>query len=523
MRICSVQEMRTLDRTAMTVYGLTDELLMENAGQSVYSVISRETAVPDHRFAVFSGPGNNGGDSFVVARKLHAAGGIVRVLVLGKALSYSGSARDNLQRIGKAGIETRFNPGTADIVESLAWCHIVVDGLLGTGIGRRLSGRFREVVDEVNRARKPVFSIDIPSGVDGDTGEARGLAIRATTTITFGLPKRGNILEPGGGMGGRLVLSPISFPPALIDQARLNVALSEPSNPRSVLRERDGGRDAKVVFILPGADSRHGPTLATSTFAAVRKRPATIVVPSLPNPALEESGPHSSRDVSPGAGTSARQDESGVVLPSTLGPDSFVALVGSAHDSRSATHRIARMVLSQVQAPLLMAPGVLTDETDLFHDLSRRAYPTVSILRVEDMARLVGRSVPEVRRTGIPLLQAWAHDHGVVAVLTGTTPLIAMPDQRVFIHAGRRPQEDVDRGEELLTGIIAAMYDLGLPLEDAVRTGVFLSSVVTDRAFTEGRAVDAKDLLREIPTAAEHFMRDFDGVKARHLRPVEVI
>jgi ADP-dependent NAD(P)H-hydrate dehydratase / NAD(P)H-hydrate epimerase len=522
MRLCSVQEMRTLDRAATTVYGLTDELLMENAGQAVYSVISRETSVPDHRFAVFSGPGNNGGDSFVVARKLHAAGGIVRVLVLGKALSYSGPARENLERIGKAGIETRFDPGTADIVESLAWCHVVVDGLLGTGIGRRLSGRFREIVDEVNRARKPVYSIDIPSGVDGDTGEVRGLAIRATATITFGLPKRGNILEPGGSLGGRLVLSPISFPPALADQALPEVALSEPPNPCSVLREREDARDAKVVFILTGADPRHTPTLAPSTFAAVRKRPATVVVTSLPTPSSEGPGTHSSQDVPPGPGTSARQDESGVPL-SALEPASFVVLGGSAHDRRPATHRIARMVLRHVQAPLLMAPGVLADEADLLHDLSKRAYPTVLILCVEDLARLIKRPVSEVRRTGIPLLQAWAHEYGVVAVLTGTTPLITTPDQRVFIHAGRCPQKDVHRGEEIMTGIIAAMYDLGLPLEDAVRTGVFFFSVVSDRAFTGGQAVEAKDLLRGIPAAAEHFLRDFDGVKARHLRPVGVI
>lgn len=229
MKVCSVQEIRRLDLRAGEEYGLQGEILMENAGHAVYSVISRDVVVRGGRFAVFGGPGNNGGDGFVVARKLRSSGGGVRALVLGKAGSYVGPARRNLQRLRKAGVEIRFRPAMDEILESLGWCDAVVDGLLGTGITRDVTSPFREVVEAVNRSGKPVFSIDIPSGVDGDTGEVHGVAIRAGATVTFGLPKRGNVLGPGAALGGRLFVSHISFPPALVAEAVSDLALNNPS------------------------------------------------------------------------------------------------------------------------------------------------------------------------------------------------------------------------------------------------------------------------------------------------------
>ncbi len=233
-----------MDLRAGEKYGLQGEILMENAGHAVYSVISRDLVVRCGRFAVFCGPGNNGGDGFVVARKLCSSGGRVRALILGKAGSYVGPARKNLQRLRKAGIEIRLRPTMAEIAESLGWCDAVVDGLLGTGITRDLTAPFRDVVEAVNRSGKPVFSIDIPSGVDGDTGEVHGAAIRAEATVTFGLPKQGNVLGPGAALGGRLFVSHISFPPALVAEAVSDLVLNEPSEILAAFEEGAPGENA---------------------------------------------------------------------------------------------------------------------------------------------------------------------------------------------------------------------------------------------------------------------------------------
>jgi NAD(P)H-hydrate epimerase len=207
MRVSTVQEMRELDTRAMSEYGLPAHLLMENAGDAVYHVILRELGVLGRGFTVISGPGNNGGDGFVVARRLHSTGGQVRVLLFNDPASYSGPANVNLGLLETSGVETLVCPDPDEVAESLVWCDAVVDGLLGTGITGEVTGRFHEIVRQVNESKKPVFSIDIPSGVDGDTGQVRGVAIHSSRTNTFGLPKRGNLLGPGAELGGRLFVS----------------------------------------------------------------------------------------------------------------------------------------------------------------------------------------------------------------------------------------------------------------------------------------------------------------------------
>lgn len=241
----------------MEEYGIPDELLMENAGQAVYYVILDRAGVKGARFLVVSGPGNNGGDGFVVARKLHSAGGRVRVAVMTDPAGYIGPSANNLMRLEKSGVELLDRPGPEQVAKDLAWSDVVVDGLLGTGLTRDVEGPFAEVLQLINGAPVPVFSIDIPSGVDGDNGRIRGTAVQADTTVTFGLPKLGNVLEPGATLGGRLYLSHISFPPALIENAGLPVVLNEPapipanrstSSPgvRSGVRRRDERRTSEA-------------------------------------------------------------------------------------------------------------------------------------------------------------------------------------------------------------------------------------------------------------------------------------
>ena len=166
MKVSSVREMHGLDARAMESYGLPDYLLMENAGQAVYYAILRETGVVGLRFVVLCGPGNNGGDGLVVARKLSSSGANVRVFLLGDPDAYEGSAKGNLEIFRRGGGSLVPRARVEEVSESLQWCDVVVDGLLGTGVKREVEGRLAEIIEEVNRSKKRVFSVDIPSGVD---------------------------------------------------------------------------------------------------------------------------------------------------------------------------------------------------------------------------------------------------------------------------------------------------------------------------------------------------------------------
>jgi NAD(P)H-hydrate epimerase len=160
---------------------------------------------------VLAGMGNNGGDGFVVARKIHSAGGFVKVIILGEMSRYRGAARVNLDIIRKMPIRLSEASNARSVQRDRSGCDAIVDAVFGTGLAREVGGMHRQVIEAVNASGKYVLSLDIPSGVAGDTGRIMGCAVRADLTVTFGLPKAGTILLPGYGLCGKLHVSHISF------------------------------------------------------------------------------------------------------------------------------------------------------------------------------------------------------------------------------------------------------------------------------------------------------------------------
>jgi len=228
MKVATTEEMRAMDRYAIETLGIPDEILMENAGIAAYYALAGETEIAGRRFTVFCGGGNNGGDGFVVARKIHSGGGIVKVFLLADKNRYKGAARKNLEMLLNLPIDVRPVESADDVRGYVAHSHAVIDAIFGTGLDRDVEGLPREVIELINASGKPVYSLDIPSGVSGDTGIPMGTAIRATATVAFGLPKRGNLLYPGFLFGGKLYVTHISLPPELYDSESIGVEVNDP-------------------------------------------------------------------------------------------------------------------------------------------------------------------------------------------------------------------------------------------------------------------------------------------------------
>jgi hydroxyethylthiazole kinase-like uncharacterized protein yjeF len=396
MKVSTVEEMRALDRRAMSEYGISDHTLMENAGHAVYFVILRELGVSGHRFVVISGLGNNGGDSFVVARKIRSTGGEVHVLALGDVERYGDCARTNLEMLWKSGTKVTVQPTTAEIAGAISRSDAIIDGLLGTGITREVSGQFREVIEQVNRSRKTVFSIDIPSGVDGNTGDIFGVAVRADATITFGLPKRGNLLYPGAALGGQLFVSHISFPPQLTSADEILVALNDPTP------------------LPPGAE-----------------------------------------------------------------------------DTQQSEQSAARVLIPPF----------------------------------EEMSRLAGVPVAAIRRDPIPIVQRVARDLEAIVVLEGARSLIGLPSRLVYINTSGNSGLPTAGSGDALKEAIGAMCGLGMPIEEAVRTGLFLYGFAGDLAAREKDrgGITARDILEHLPAATSAYREDYAGVTRGLYNTVEVV
>jgi len=198
----SREEVRAVDRWAIEKVGVPGVVLMENAGRSG-AELAREKlqGVAKPRICVFCGTGNNGGDGYVIARHLINAGLKVDVVVCGERARIRGDAKVNLDILEQLGPATQqLDPGGPEVAASVrtlaGGASMIVDALFGTGLQGRLRADYQGLVDAVNALGIPILSVDIPSGLDCDTGEPLGAAIRATYTVTFVAVKKGFVACP---------------------------------------------------------------------------------------------------------------------------------------------------------------------------------------------------------------------------------------------------------------------------------------------------------------------------------------
>lgn len=524
MKVSSVREMRRLDSRAMTEFGIPDHILMENAGQAVYYEILQQLGTHGLHFVVVGGPGNNGGDSFVVARKLHSSGAQVQVLVFADVNRYVGPARMNYEMIHSSGIRILVDPDSDQIAESLAGCDAVVDGLLGTGLTREVGGRFREVIELVNGSGKPVFAVDIPSGVDGDTGQVRGVSIRAETTITFGLPKRGNLLYPGTVLGGRLVVTHISFPPELLDDNDIYVSVNEPSR---LPARHVGRRDCTYGEVLLIAGSRD--YFGAAGFAAL---------------SLLGTGVGCARLAVPNSIVSVLADlENKIVFAPQKDTDSGSIALGAREEllelSRSAdfvvlgpglslveeTQELVRRLATDIEKPLLIDSDGTTAVMETPDVIRRRSGATVLMMQTGEMSNIAGLPILDIQSDLIPVLQDVAEDLGAIIVLKGDHLLIGGPDRRAYINPRDNSGRSSAGSSDVLTGTIAAMYSLGLPIEEAVQTGGFLYGFAGDLVASDKDTdkIDTRWLLEHLPAAAESYRDNYADITADFCGTIKVI
>lgn len=204
--------MRELEKEAVERYGISTLILMENAGRSVAEGIERIYGTAFRRVAVLCGPGNNGGDGFVAARHLWNRGYDVTVVLCGHPARMKPDAAVNFTIVSRMGIPLLQNPDPGALRRVFEQAELVVDALFGTGLKEKLEPPYPAVIRELNRAQKKVVAVDLPSGIDADTGEKRGEAVRSHLTVSLGYAKVGLLAEPGAAHAGPTYIGDISAP-----------------------------------------------------------------------------------------------------------------------------------------------------------------------------------------------------------------------------------------------------------------------------------------------------------------------
>ena len=524
MKISRVNEMQKLDTQAVKDYGITEALLMENAGHAAFNIIMDETGIDGKCFAVFSGGGNNGGDGFVVARKIHSNGGLVHVFVLGDLNKYKGAAKSNLDIIKKIGLNITELENAENIKDSLHTYDAIIDGIFGTGLDRVVEGKYKNIIDLINEQTCPVYSLDIPSGVHGDTGNIMGSAVRAKHTISFGLPKLGNIFFPGFEYGGKLSVTHISFPPEMYNHKNIKVAVNDPLPLPKRRMDVHKGALGKVLFIAGSNLYLGAPYFAAHSFLRAGGGLSFLATPESVAPHIASKGNElvvlPLRMAKSGSLSMKNMDQ---LLEFSDKVDMVV--IGPGISLNRGAQNLVRSISTEINKPILIDGDGLTAIAKDLDCIANRTFPSVLTPHMGEMSRLTGKSIAELNRHKIDALQVTSKMLKTVIVLKGAHSLIGYPDGRVFINMSGNPGMATAGSGDVLTGTIAAMFGLGLSVDDAARNGVFTHGFAGDLAAIE-KGQDgllATDIMTHLPEAVRLLRVDYNEIVKNHYNKIFVI
>ena len=521
--VLSRDQIRAYDRYAIEHCGVPGLVLMENAGRGASELIAGWLAAgpgprPEHSCAVshrrraaaapvliLCGRGNNGGDGFVVGRHLRARGVEVSVVLLGAVEQVGGDARQNLDAYrGVGGALVTLGDGADDLHrlrDAVAHAGLVVDGLFGTGLDRPIGGRAAEVIAIVNQAAAPVVALDIPSGIDADTGRVLGSAVRAADTITFARPKVGMLCGPGADHAGRLhvvglglpdeaVVAAVGHVAQIVDQAAVRRALGRraPSSHKYT---------AGTVLVVAGRPGKIGSALLCAR-AALRTGAGLVTIGTWPAAAdaldLQVEEVMTAR-IDPG-----RLEET---LREALAKRDAVAIGPGLGLDEPARQLCERVVLG-FAGPAVVDADAITHFAGRAESLRAAAGPRVLTPHAGELARLLGITAAEIDADRLGSARRAAAAAGHTVVLKGRNSIVAAPDGRAFVCTRGSAVLATGGSGDVLTGMIGALLCCAPSPPEAALGGVYLHGLAAElwcEQHQADRGLVASDLTALLPDA----------------------
>jgi len=459
MKVLTAAQMREVDRRTSEL-GIPNIVLMENAGHRVVEFLAhRYGPLQQHRIIVFCGKGNNGGDGMVVARHLYTRfrPAALYIVLAGDPGEMRGDAAQNFKMLEAVGC-----PVTREISAEMQSATLIVDALLGTGIHGAASGKSAEMIRAINDGfpAAEVVAVDLPSGLDSDSGKVAGDSVRADHTITFTAPKVCQVIEPACDLIGKLHVVSIGSPPELYERDdAIWLSLSEPGLfahlflPRPLDSNKGlyghvlviaGGRGKTGAAAMAGIGAlRAGAGLATvasaeSAIASIASHAPEIMTEPLPE---TETGSISSRSIDDSS--LARIIEKKTVI--ALGPG-----MGGDPD----TVKFIRRVVSELHTPMVV-------DADGLNALGQQPVesrgPRIFTPHPGEMSRLNGKTIAEIQADRIGAARVFAKERGVYLLLKGNRSVIAAPDGRIWINPTGSPAMATGGTGDVLTGMIAGL------------------------------------------------------------------
>ncbi len=487
MILVTANEMQQMDRQTIESFGIPGRVLMENAGRGATRFFFEQFSdLKDKRIGVIAGLGNNGGDGFVIARYLAQSGIAVQVYLLAAGNRVKGDAAANLKLLKPLKIpvievpdENSFSAHQSDMADLDIW----IDAILGTGLKSDVKGYFQTVIDFINALNKPVFAVDIPSGLNSDTGQPCGTCIRASATATFGLAKTGHITYPGASYTGALEIVDIGIPPYIIETVEPKQFLLTANLIKSYLTPRDEQAHKGTtghLLVVAGSFGKTGAASMTSISALRAGAGLVSLAIGQSLNAVVETQMLEAMTVPLPESRDGILGESAFHVIKKLMPGKKCLAIGPGLGQASETRKLVCQIIKESQIPVVVDADGINNLAGQVQILKNARVPIILTPHPGEMARLLDVTVSKIQQDRINCARSVAVDLKVHIVLKGARTVIAHPDGRIFINAtGNAGMASGGMGD-VLTGIIAGQIAQGFSPESAAHIGVYLHGAAAD-------------------------------------------
>ncbi|HEX7056991.1 MAG TPA: NAD(P)H-hydrate dehydratase [Bacilli bacterium] len=488
MYLVTAEEMRRLDRHTIDRIGIPGHTLMELAGKAVADHIADRYATG--RWLILAGKGNNGGDGLVAARHLLERGFHADVLFAADPGALTGDIAEQIRIAAHfpLGMST-FAAGQTD------WRSYngVVDALLGTGSKGAPRKQYAAMIEEANASGLPIVAVDIPSGLDADTGQTFTPCISARHTVTFAFMKRGLAVYPGKAAAGEVIVAPIGIPAHLAEEHGISVFLAT----ETILKERlairpDWPRLPDThkgtyghVLIAAGSGTMSG---AGQLCAKAALRAGSGLVTWLTPQRVADRAAGSIPEVMtvplPDNGLGQwSYDSLETIL--ALVPRKNALVVGPGLGRFAQDVDWLKRIWEETGIPLVLdadALNILADAKQ-FTEWPKRSAPVILTPHPGEMARLTGKTTAEVQQDRIECAKKYAREHGITIVLKGARTVTTAPDGSVYVNTTGNPGMATAGAGDVLSGVIGSLLAQGYSATQAAVAGVYLHGAAGDRAL----------------------------------------
>ena len=507
MKVCYSDEMRNIDKAAIEKAGIPGIVLMENAAIVCVDEIKKlYTNLEGLKVAIFCGKGNNGGDGFAIARHLYNKKCNVTVfLTCGN--DFEGDALLNFEIIKRMNLNII---NLSQVPLDFKQYDLIVDAIFGTGVKGEITGLNYDVINAINDSSAYILSVDVPSGIDSDSGKICSVCVKADKTVTFAAYKVGLLMYPGADYAGDIVVADISIPQYILKETASDIQVADTKFFRQNMpcRAKNSQKgDYGKLLIIAGSKGMTGAAyLCAQSAMLCGSGLVTLATPDCVNEILEIKTTE--------AMTLPLKSENGFVSAEAIDVISEkmqkcdAVLIGPGLGICDGVYDILRLLLSQSEIPVIVDADAITCLAKNISLLKNKKCQVILTPHSMEFSRISGFKLEEIENNRIEISKKFAEEFDVTLILKGSHTIVTGSRGKQYINITGNPGIATDGSGDVLAGIKASFVARGIEPHKASAMAVFLHGICGDIASDKRgmESIMATDVMQSIPEAYNHIL-----------------